>query len=150
MVRLWKSWLVNLSTSSGFLPHMSYSRSPSINVFLDPLVHLLSPFPISSFLLKFSKVLLGELMVVYMFAPQVSQSSLEQIGRIVPFTGRCVLAALLKDKQKLESSTLQKVLPQWLSDKESTCQCRKCGFDPWVRKIPWKRKWQLTPVILPG
>jgi len=24
------------------------------------------------------------------------------------------------------------------------------GFDPWVRKIPWKRKWQLTPIVLPG
>ena len=24
------------------------------------------------------------------------------------------------------------------------------GFDPWVGKIPWKRKWQLTPVSLPG
>ena len=23
-------------------------------------------------------------------------------------------------------------------------------FDPWVRKIPWSRKWQLTPVFLPG
>ena len=25
---------------------------------------------------------------------------------------------------------------------------RKCGFDPWVRKIPWK--WQSTAVFLPG
>ena len=24
------------------------------------------------------------------------------------------------------------------------------GFDPWVRKIPWKRKWQPTPLLLPG
>ena len=24
------------------------------------------------------------------------------------------------------------------------------GFNPWVRKIPWRRKWQLTPVFLPG
>ena len=24
------------------------------------------------------------------------------------------------------------------------------GFDPWVRKIPWKRKWQPTRVLLPG
>ena len=23
-------------------------------------------------------------------------------------------------------------------------------FDPWVGKIPWRRKWQLTPVFLPG
>ena len=28
--------------------------------------------------------------------------------------------------------------------------CGKPGFDPWVRKIPWRRKWQPTPVFLPG
>ena len=30
------------------------------------------------------------------------------------------------------------------SGKESACQCRRCKrceFDPWVRKIPWSRKW---------
>jgi len=26
----------------------------------------------------------------------------------------------------------------------------KHGFDPWVRKIPWRRTWQPTPVFLPG
>ena len=36
-----------------------------------------------------------------------------------------------------------------LSGKEFTCQFRRCGFDPWVRKIHWKRKWQPTPVLLP-
>ena len=29
-------------------------------------------------------------------------------------------------------------------------QCRRPGFDPWVRKIPWRKKWQSTPVLLPG
>ena len=29
-------------------------------------------------------------------------------------------------------------------------ECRRPGFDPWVRKIPWRRKWQPTPVLLPG
>ena len=24
------------------------------------------------------------------------------------------------------------------------------GFDPWVGKVPWRRKWQPTPVFLPG
>ena len=28
--------------------------------------------------------------------------------------------------------------------------CGKHGFNPWVGKIPWKRKWQLTPIFLPG
>ena len=29
-------------------------------------------------------------------------------------------------------------------------QCRRVRFDPWIRKIPWRRKWHLTPVFLPG
>ena len=33
---------------------------------------------------------------------------------------------------------------------ETTCQCRRRGFDSWVRKIPWRRKWLPTPVFLPG
>ena len=39
---------------------------------------------------------------------------------------------------------------QVVQSKESTCPCRRPGFDPWVRKIPWRRKWQLTPVFFPG
>ena len=37
--------------------------------------------------------------------------------------------------------------------KELACQSRRCkrhGFDPWGRKILWRRKWQATPVFLPG
>ena len=43
--------------------------------------------------------------------------------------------------------------PQRSWGKESTCQCRRhrnCRFNPWVRKFPWMRKWQSTPVFLPG
>ena len=39
------------------------------------------------------------------------------------------------------------------SCEEFTCHCRRCKrcrFDPWVGKIPWRRKWQPTPVFLPG
>ena len=37
------------------------------------------------------------------------------------------------------------------SDSKSIClQCGTPGFNPWVRKIPWRRKWQPTPVLLPG
>ena len=38
----------------------------------------------------------------------------------------------------------------WLSGKESTCQCRRWRFDPWVGKLPWRRRWQHTRVFLPG
>ena len=43
--------------------------------------------------------------------------------------------------------------PRWHSGKESICQCRRCKrckFNPWLRRIPWSRKWQFTPVFLPG
>ena len=36
------------------------------------------------------------------------------------------------------------------SASESTCQCRSCRFNPWVGKIPWKRKWQPIPIFLRG
>ena len=47
-------------------------------------------------------------------------------------------------------STILKGLPSWLSGKRLACQCRRPGFDPWVRKIPCRRNWQPTPVFLPG
>ena len=45
------------------------------------------------------------------------------------------------------------VFPGDTSGKESACQYRRskrCGFHPWVGKIPWSRKWHPTPVFLPG
>ena len=41
-------------------------------------------------------------------------------------------------------------LPWWLNSEESTCQSKRLGFYPWVRKIPWRRKWQPILVFLPG
>ena len=40
-------------------------------------------------------------------------------------------------------------MAQWLK-KKSACKCRRLGFNPWVGKILWSRKWQPTPVFLPG
>ena len=44
-------------------------------------------------------------------------------------------------------------LPGGVKGKEPDCQCRshrRHGFDPWVRKIPWRGAWQHTAVCLPG
>ena len=43
--------------------------------------------------------------------------------------------------------------PGGTSGKEPTCQWKRhkgCWFDPWVGKIPWRRKWQMISVFLPG
>ena len=58
----------------------------------------------------------------------------------------CVLGILAKLKCIMG-------LSGWHSGKESTCKYKKhrrCGLNPWIRKIPWRRKWQPTPVFLPG
>ena len=62
--------------------------------------------------------------------------------------------SLTRQKQtSLTTCILLWGLPRCLSGKESACQCsryKRRGFDPWVGKIPWRRKWQPTPVFLPG
>ena len=43
--------------------------------------------------------------------------------------------------------------PDGASGTDPPCQCgrhKRCKFNPWVGKIPWRRAWQPTPVCLPG
>ena len=47
-------------------------------------------------------------------------------------------------------TVLGSLFPRWLNGKEFPCQCRRCRFNPWIRKIPWRRKWQSTLVFLHG
>ena len=42
-----------------------------------------------------------------------------------------------------------KGLPWWLRWLGIHLQYRRTGFHPWVMKIPWRREWQSTPVLLP-
>ena len=66
------------------------------------------------------------LLAVYKVPPRSSESNLELV-------------------QCLYSPSV----PWWLSGEESVCQGRRFGFDSQVGKIPWRRKWQPTPVFLP-
>ena len=53
---------------------------------------------------------------------------------------------------KILSDSHKEVLPWWLIGKEFACHCRRsrrCRFSPWVGKIPWRTKWQITWVYLP-
>ena len=54
----------------------------------------------------------------------------------------------LSQQTKTKTAAIEELgLPWWLSGKESVCQCRRPRFDLWVRKIPWRRKWQPTLVF---
>ena len=52
--------------------------------------------------------------------------------------------------ESFEGLQAREGLPRWLSGKGPACQRRRLRFNPWVRKIPWRRAWQPTPVFLPG
>ena len=57
------------------------------------------------------------------------------------------------DRGEKKQETLNVGFPGGASGKEPACQCRRhrrCEFDPWVRKILWRRTWQPTPVFVPG
>ena len=66
------------------------------------------------------------------------------------FIGESTTGGLMRNKTWFLN---MRGLPGGASGKESACQCRRCkrcGFDPGVGKISWRRKWQPTPVFLPG
>ena len=54
----------------------------------------------------------------------------------------------LTSKQMAVSPSLG--FPGGSDGKASACKCGRPGFDPWVGQMPWRRKWQLTAVLLPG
>ena len=65
----------------------------------------------------------------------------------------CNSALRFGDYHSLSLDTGPPSTPGGPGGKESACQfrrCKRCGFNPWVRKIPWNREWQPTPVFLPG
>ena len=59
------------------------------------------------------------------------------------------MVAVVVDTHSMNLSKLTELCIKGDS-KESCLQCRRPGFDPWVRKIPWRREWKTTPVLLPG
>ena len=60
---------------------------------------------------------------------------------VVPFATRWL---------DLEGIILSEGLLWWLRSKKSACNAGDLGFDSWIWKSPWKRKWQPTPIFLPG
>ena len=54
-------------------------------------------------------------------------------------------------KHQLWSSSCINTWPTLVAQTVSVClQCGRPRLDPWVGKIPWRRKWKSTPVLLPG
>ena len=60
---------------------------------------------------------------------------------------------MVKNPPEIQETPVQFLGQEDLLEKGYPHQCRgykRCRFDPWVEKIPWRRAWQPTPVFLPG
>ena len=67
------------------------------------------------------------------------------------FSGIPLLSLWSNEYWQFDLWFLRLGLPSGTSGKESVCWCKRpCRFDPWIRRIPWSRKWQPVPVFLPG
>ena len=65
---------------------------------------------------------------------------------VQPFSGACF--QVLPWCEIYQQFILFLGFPGGASDKEPACQCwshKRCRFDPWVGKIPWRRAWEPTP-----
>ena len=83
------------------------------------------------------------------FIEQVTESFWERCPSMLVSKNKGKPRRILKNRAYCVSPGL----PRCLGGKESTWKCRRHRrrrFSPWVRKIPWSRKWQSTPVFLPG
>ena len=78
------------------------------------------------------------------FSPAESRST----DACIPWSQRfenCSMAVLVS---VCVSNTFQ--VAQWWRIHLQCRNSRRPGFDPWIRKIPWRREWLPTPVFLPG
>ena len=73
---------------------------------------------------------------------------------LLPFKGSTLGSTAEFTLYKIPSSSIINTgFPGGASGKQLACQCRRhkrCGFNPWVGKIPWRKAWQPTAVFLPG
>ena len=78
----------------------------------------------------------------------VGEAALPVSSPAWPHARKCLVTG--QGRVSLLYSMLGIRLPWWLSGKEQAYQCRRHRCDPWVRKIPWRRKWQPSLVFFPG
>ena len=74
------------------------------------------------------------------------EETLLKLNTCPPPQGLCLLAS--QNESQLDWTYNANV--GFPGGKECACQFKRRGLDPWVGKIPWRRKWQCTPLFLPG
>ena len=77
------------------------------------------------------------------------QTKTDEIWLCLPNMNMQRRSVFMKSDKFIQASEIED-FPSSSVIKKSTRQCRRWGFNPWVGKVPWRSKWQPTPVFLPG
>ena len=124
--------VIPLSIPTALLPNGSHHFHPRCHSF--SIIHLLNPSKIFSqgkaYQTKYIYFYFHGLLIFFSFVVDFShiiESSAFQ--SVVPWACSINITRNLNFKKWLLR------LPQWLSGKESACECRRYGFSPWSRKI---------------
>ena len=75
------------------------------------------------------------------------------VGNSFPSQYHKIYLFKARDLVYLQRYVIITSFPGGTSGKELACQCRRCKshrYNPWVRKIPWRRAWQSNPVFMNG
>ena len=67
-----------------------------------------------------------------------------------PRSGACAVAGRMRGAQVAGPLDLLCPKALWVKNPPTVQETQETGFDPWLGKIPWRRKWQPTPIFLPG
>ena len=84
------------------------------------------------------------------FVKKLLKMQTDFVSKISAFLFKQKVIFILKFIFQTQFKFFAKGLPRWHSGKESPCQCRRLRLHSSVGEISWRRKWQPTPVLLPG
>ena len=85
--------------------------------------------------------------VIIVCGPTGSGKSSLSINLAKKLNSEIISADSLAVYKNLDIQVLGASLVAW---SVKNLQCGRPGFDPWSGRAPWRRKWQPTPVFLPG
>ena len=140
-----KKWLGNRSTCTQRKRPLFLVDGPHLAGLLNQMGQGLSPNPPYGL-----RTLHGPHSLAWLSYPRVPNQILEGAGLCINLHFNMLFNSLFRYFHSIFRAFS---LPDGVNDKESACQWRRCKkrrFDPWVRKISWRRTWQPTPIFLPG
>ena len=91
----------------------------------------------------------SDIIFVFLCSTYFTQYDVNNL-QVHPYCCKCHCFILFMAGQYYTYVCIYMGLFWWLRFLRIHLQCRRSGFNPWIRKIPWRREWLPTPIFFPG